>query len=147
MSESVNFDPKNQPNRVQRQNQTYGPNRPIGVPQPGVPSFSETLQQAQEIRFSNHAQQRIEKRQINLGENGMNRLAQAVEKAEQKGGKSSLVLMDDMAFIVNVQERMVVTAMDSKARGKGVFTQIDTVVFADESEKSNSGTSTIEKSA
>jgi hypothetical protein len=62
MSESVNFDPKNQPNRVQRQNQTYGPSRPLGAPQPGVPSFGETLQQAQEIRFSNHAQQRIEKR-------------------------------------------------------------------------------------
>ncbi len=143
MSDAIQYDPKTQPNRVQRQNQTYRP----GVPQPGVSSFSETLQQAQEIRFSNHAQQRIEKRQINLGDDGMSRLTQAVAKAEQKGGKSSLVLMDDMAFIVNVQERMVVTAMDSKARGKGVFTQIDTVVFADESEKSNSGTSTIEKTA
>lgn len=147
MSDSINFEPNQQPNRVQRQNQTYGPGRPHATPQAGVPSFSETLQQAQEIRFSNHAQQRIEKRQINLGDDGMNRLVQAVEKAEQKGGKSSLVLMDDMAFIVNVQDRMVITAMDSKARGKGVFTQIDTVVFADESEKSNSGPSTIEKTA
>jgi flagellar operon protein len=147
MTDTIHFDPKHQPDRIQRQNQPYGPSRPQGVSPAGAPSFSETLQQAQEIRFSNHAQQRIEKRKINLGDDGINRLAQAVNKAEQKGGKSSLVLMDDMAFIVNVQERMVVTAMDSKARGKGVFTQIDTVVFADESEKSNSGSSTVEKTA
>jgi hypothetical protein len=39
--------------------------------------------------------------------------------------------MDDLAFIVKVPERMVVTAMDAKKRGEGVFTQIDSVVLAD----------------
>lgn len=145
MSDSISVDPQNQVNRIQRQNQTYGP-RPQGVSQPGT-SFQETFQEVQGLRFSNHAQQRIEKRQLDLGDDGLNRLAQAVEKAEQKGGKSSLVLMDDMAFIVNVQERMVVTALDSKARGKGVFTQIDTVVFADEASDQTSASSQIEKKA
>lgn len=150
MTNPVNFDPNNQINRVQRQNQTYGP-RPQGAPQNIGQRFQDALQQVQQnpqtqgLRFSNHAQQRIEKRQMDLGNDGLNRLENAVAKAQQKGGKSSLVLMDDMAFIVNVRERMVVTAMDSKARGDGVFTQIDTVVFADESDKSTSGTSNIVK--
>ena len=39
--------------------------------------------------------------------------------------------MDDLAFIVNVKNRLVVTAMDTNKRGEGVFTQIDSVVFAD----------------
>jgi len=39
--------------------------------------------------------------------------------------------MDDIAFIVNVKSRMVITAMDATKRGEGVFTQIDSVVLAD----------------
>jgi hypothetical protein len=44
--------------------------------------------------------------------------------------------MDDLAFIVNVKDRVVVTTMDAKQRGEGVFTQIDSVVFADKAESS-----------
>jgi len=60
-------------------------------------------------------------------------LSDAVEKAEKRGGRESLVLVDDLAFIVNVQERLVVTAMDRNKGGDGVFTQIDSVVIADKS--------------
>jgi flagellar operon protein len=101
------------------------------------PSFAQTLAvkttaaQAGDVKFSNHAQQRLEKRQISLTEDGLARLAQAVDKASQRGGRESMVLMDDMAFIVNVKDRVIVTALDSASRREGVFTQIDSVVFAD----------------
>jgi len=107
------------------------------------PSFAQTLAektstaektsaaQAGEVKFSNHAQQRLEKRQISLTEDGLARLSQAVDKASQRGGRESMVLMDDMAFIVNVKDRVIVTALDSASRREGVFTQIDSVVFAD----------------
>jgi flagellar operon protein len=85
----------------------------------------------QEIRFSNHAQKRLQSREISLSDEGLARLAQAVEKVEKRGGKESLVLMDDLAFIVNVRQRLVVTALDARERGEGVFTQIDSVVLAD----------------
>ena len=65
-----------------------------------------------------------------------NDLSEAVEKAKARGGKESLILMDDLAFIVNVKDRVVVTTMDAKQRGEGVFTQIDSVVFADKAEGS-----------
>lgn len=98
-------------------------------------SFGEILDQVQGgLKFSNHAQKRLEYRQINLTDDGLQRLAQAVDKAEKKGGKESLVLVDDLAFIVNIKERTVITALDSQSRGQGVFTQIDSVVFADPSE-------------
>ncbi|MGB9640209.1 MAG: TIGR02530 family flagellar biosynthesis protein [Anaerolineales bacterium] len=96
--------------------------------------FAEALTQKTEeqaIRFSNHAQKRLQSRAIQLGDDGLARLAQAVEKAEKRGGKESLVLMDDLAFIVNVKQKLVVTAIGSNERGEGVFTQIDSVVLAD----------------
>lgn len=96
--------------------------------------FEDALAQKtkeQSIRFSNHAQKRLQSRAIQLGDDGLTRLAQAVEKVEKRGGKESLVLMDDLAFIVNVKQRLVVTALDSNERGEGVFTQIDSVVLAD----------------
>lgn len=99
-------------------------------------SFEETLQQVQDVRFSNHAQKRLESREITLNEDKVGRLADAIDKVEKRGGKSSLVLMDDLAFVVNVRERMVVTAVDANHRGEGVFTQIDSVVIADPSGQS-----------
>jgi flagellar operon protein len=97
-------------------------------------SFADFLaqtQNTQQIRFSNHAQKRLEVRNINLNDEGLNRLSKAVDKADQRGGRESLVMMDDLAFIVNVKQRLVVTAIDAQSRGEGVFTQIDSVVFAD----------------
>jgi len=108
-------------------------------------SFAETLSEVQNLRFSNHAQKRLEFRNINLTEDGMTRLANAVDKAEKRGGKESLVMVDDMAFIVNVRDRLVVTALDSKNRGEGVFTQIDSVVFADPSDNIKSSSVDISK--
>jgi len=94
--------------------------------------FAQQLERAQGITFSNHAQKRLEMRNIQLGDTGIQRLTKAVEKAGKKGCKESLVLMDDMAFIVNIRDRLVVTAMDMEKRGEGVFTRIDSVVLADD---------------
>jgi flagellar operon protein len=94
-------------------------------------SFLETLESVQGVRFSNHALKRLQSREINLDNDNVNRLSDAIDKAEKRGGKSSLVMVDDLAFIVNVHDRTVVTALDTNQRGEGVFTQIDSVVFAD----------------
>lgn len=95
------------------------------------PSFIETLENVQSVRFSNHALKRLQSREINLNSENVNRLSEAIDKAEKRGGRSSLVMLDDLAFIVNVHDRTVVTALDTNQRGEGVFTQIDSVVFAD----------------
>jgi flagellar operon protein len=118
-------------------------------PQPGAQkttgqttNFSEVLSNVENLRFSNHAQKRLQVRNINLDQDDISRLAGAVDKAEKRGGKESLVLVDNLAFIVNVKERLVVTALDEQSRGEGVFTQIDSVVFADPSESSKSADNT-----
>lgn len=99
----------------------------------GEASFSEVLSQVQDVRFSNHAQNRLQSRQINLNAESVSRLSDAVDRVEKKGSQTSLVLMDDLAFLVNVPERLVVTAVDTNKGGEGVFTQIDSVVLAEPS--------------
>jgi flagellar operon protein len=53
-----------------------------------------------------------------------------VDRAEEKGARDSLVLLRDMAFIVSVSNRTVVTAMDGERLKENVFTNIDSAVIA-----------------
>ncbi len=89
--------------------------------------FSNELEK---LSFSGHAMKRIESRDIKLDDIKMGALQSAVDKAEAKGSKDSLVMMDDMAFIVNVPNRTVVTAMKLTEKSDSMFTNIDSVVFA-----------------
>ncbi len=84
----------------------------------------------EKIKFSNHATKRLESRDIQLSETEMNKLQNAVGRAEEKGAKDSLVMMDQTAFIVNVPNKTVVTALPVEKGGDNVFTNIDSVVFA-----------------
>jgi flagellar operon protein len=81
------------------------------------------------IRVSAHAQQRIRQSEDQLDPNAGNRLRSAMERAEQKGSKDSLILLDDLAFVVSVKNKTVVTAVDNRRAKEGVFTNIDSVVI------------------
>jgi flagellar operon protein len=104
------------------------------VPQdPAQASFEEMLQtqlgRPPAVRLSAHAQRRLEARNINFGGDETVRLEQAVEKAASKGSRESLILMDDLALVVNIKNRVVVTAVDANSRKDNVFTNIDSVVL------------------
>ena len=88
--------------------------------------FQDVLQQ--EMRISKHAQNRLQERGINLKPEQMEQIRTAVEKAEAKGAKESLVLMRDLAFIVNVKSKTIVTAMDGTSMKDNVFTSIDSAI-------------------
>ncbi len=99
----------------------------------GEASFSQILAdqltQQNRINFSKHAQQRLEQREISMTESDLSLLNSAVKRAEEKGVHNSLVLMEDKAFIVNVQSGTVITAMDKNDLKEQVFTQIDGAVI------------------
>lgn len=82
------------------------------------------------LHFSGHAQRRMVDRGISLSEGEIASLEGAVQRAERKGSRDSLVLLRDVAFLVNVPHRTVVTAVDRGAWQERVFTQIDSVVIA-----------------
>lgn len=95
------------------------------------PSFDSFFQkELEKIKFSGHAAKRLETRDIQLDDVAMQNLQHAVEQAEAKGAKDSLVMMNDVAFIVNVPNKTVITAMKLSERNDQVFTNIDSVVFA-----------------
>ena len=81
------------------------------------------------LRFSAHALKRLENRNIHLGENEMSRLQNGIDKIEKKGGKSSVILLDDMAYIVSVRNKTIVTALGKEATKANVFTNVDSVAI------------------
>ncbi len=90
-------------------------------------SFRELLSQ-QQLKFSHHAEQRLQQRGIQLQPDQLERIASAVDQAAAKGAKDSLVLFQDIAMIVSVPNRTVVTAMDGHSMKEHIFTQIDSAV-------------------
>ncbi len=82
------------------------------------------------LKFSNHAQARLNSRDITLSSDDMKRLESAVTKAGDKGAQDSLVMLRDMAFIVSVRNRTVITAMKGEQTQNNVFTNIDSAVVA-----------------
>ncbi len=68
-------------------------------------------------------------RNINLTDSQIQRLEEGTQKASKKGIKESLMIMDNMAFIVNVTNSTVITAMDQTEQRENIFTNIDGAVI------------------
>ncbi len=82
--------------------------------------------QAPAVKFSAHASDRLASRNIVLTQHHISKLNQAVQTMAQKGGKEGLVVMDNLAMIVNVKNKIVVTAVEKSPQEMGkVFTNID----------------------
>ncbi|XEC97114.1 TIGR02530 family flagellar biosynthesis protein [Paenibacillus tarimensis] len=103
------------------------PNRNPDFKSVGINAFREVLD-AKTLTFSHHAETRIKQRGISLGPDQLHRIAAAIDQAEAKGAKDSLVLFHNIAMIVNVPSRTVITAMEGNAMQGNVFTQIDSAV-------------------
>jgi len=89
----------------------------------------EKLGSDRELKFSAHARNRIQSRNIPLTAENIQQLVKAVELAEQKGARDSLILMENLAFIVNIGNRTVITAMDGESMKENVFTNIDSAII------------------
>jgi len=99
---------------------------------PGSISFAEMLRRttktdSEPLKISKHASLRMESRNIDLSQEQWDRLQGGVEKASEKGIKESLVMVDDMAFIVNVDNNTMITAVGSN--DEKIFTNIDGAVI------------------
>lgn len=95
-------------------------------------SFSELLEKEQAaetgaLKFSKHANERLASRNIDLSDQQLERLETGAKKAQEKGIKESLVMVDDIAFIVNIKNNTVVTAVNDS--DDKIFTNIDGAVI------------------
>jgi flagellar operon protein len=108
------------------------------------PSFLESLEKAFDqkadakaakevpkpiLQFSNHALERMSKRNIHFTPEQITKIEQAMQKASQKGAKEALLLTDESALIVSLKDSKVVTVMDREMLKENVFTNIDSTVF------------------
>ena len=84
--------------------------------------------EAPQLKFSNHAIERMQSRGISYSPEDLTRLGGAIQKAAAKGSKDTLVLMDNSALIVSVKNNTVVTVMDKNALKENVFTNIDSTI-------------------
>ena len=91
--------------------------------------LKEKLEGTSELKFSKHATERLDERNITLSDDQSARLEEGVQKASSKGINDSLVLVDNLAFIVNVPNQTVITAMDQTESDENVFTNIDGAVI------------------
>lgn len=114
---------------AQRSGQTPAPQVPGKSSADFSKSFSEVLsQELSGLKFSQHALQRLQNRNIRLDKADLDKLSDAVDKAAQKGSRDSLILMNNLALVVSVKNRTVITAMDGANIKDNVFTNIDSAV-------------------
>ncbi|MBI1755700.1 MAG: hypothetical protein HY248_05160 [Fimbriimonas ginsengisoli] len=98
---------------------------------PGAPAlagdFAAILQDR--LKVSGHAQTRLRSRNIAFGQEEWGRVLSGVDRAAAKGSKESLVMIDDVALVVSVKNRTVITAVDKDHLKENVFTNIDSAVI------------------
>ncbi len=110
-------------------NKNTGVNR---IPENGKVSFRDILEKQQAVgtetlKFSKHANDRLASRNIDLSDEQLERLETGAKKAQAKGINESLVMVDNIAFIVNIKNNTVITAVnDSEDK---IFTNIDGAVI------------------
>jgi len=84
----------------------------------------------EELSFSWHARQRLQQRQLKLSASELERLDKAVLTLRRKGGKLALVLLDQLAMLVSVSNRRVITVANQEQLEQNVFTNIDSAAVA-----------------
>ncbi len=91
--------------------------------------FKAELNGGDSIQFSKHAEARIYSRGIKMDAETVGRLVKAIEKAEEKGSKETLILDKDSAYVVSVKNKTVITVFDKDSLRQGVVTAIDSAVI------------------
>jgi flagellar operon protein len=109
---------------------------PVAIPPAGAPQFRDVLRNTTAaapsgtpLKFSAHAMQRLESRNIKLTPDDVVRMNAMADKAAAKGAKQSLFLMNDVAMVVSIKNRTVITAVDHDSMKENVFTNIDSAAI------------------
>lgn len=89
--------------------------------------FQEKLKEKREFNISNHAAERM--KELSLNDGDMKKLNEAINNAEKKGSKNSVILYKDVAFVTSIENRTVITAVDKNRSKENIFTNIDSVVI------------------
>lgn len=98
-------------------------------------AFREALEKARQtgeapdVAFSAHAAERMMQRGLALDANDLQKISDGIDRAAEKGAKDSLMVLRDLAMIVSVENRTVITALQGENVKENVFTQIDSAIL------------------
>ena len=91
--------------------------------------LNEEIQKNQSLQFSKHSKERIQQRGINVTDSLLQQLNNAADNARIKGAKDVVMISKDAAFIVNIPNNVVVTAINGSEMKNNIFTNIDSAVL------------------
>ncbi|MFT8406992.1 MAG: flagellar protein [Liquorilactobacillus sp.] len=93
------------------------------------PKFFSKILRCEEsvINISKHAQKRLDSRNLQLENDDILQLSAAMSELKSKGSKESLLIYKNMGIIANVQNRTIITVMNTKKLK--TVTNIDSTKF------------------
>ena len=89
----------------------------------------DKVQQTRDVEFSKHAISRAEERGIDITPDLIDQLRGSMIRAQAKGATNVIAMDSEKAFIINVPNAKVITAITQDEMGESVFTNIDGAVF------------------
>ena len=101
----------------------------VPLPQEGGISAAAAALAQPGLKFSAHATARLQSRNISLSSEDVAKMNAMADKAAAKGAKNSLFIMRDVAMVVSIKNRTVITAVDSDSMKENVFTNIDSAAL------------------
>jgi flagellar operon protein len=116
----------------------YAKNNPRGINGGGTVNsgFAKIFDQvnrqnnAPELTISKHAEIRLRDRNIMLSGAQKEKIANALAKADSKGVRDVLVIIDGLAIVADTKSMTIITAADGNNLRQNIFTNIDGAVFA-----------------
>ncbi|UCD58569.1 MAG: hypothetical protein JSV16_05525 [Candidatus Hydrogenedentota bacterium] len=126
MVDKVNISEGQPIRQVQPKHPPAAPKRRVREPFDVV--IRKEIEKLEDVRFSAHALRRLSERNIRLSADDRSKIVEAINRAQSKGAKDSLVLVRGTAVVVSVSNRTVVTVLDREEMRGNVFTNIDSAV-------------------
>jgi flagellar operon protein len=129
MLDKVNIGEGQPVGQVQPSHQPVAPSK--RAPESFEAVIKREIEKLKGVKFSAHALERLTARNIRLSADDVKKVVEAMNRAQAKGAKDSLVLVRGAALVVSVKNRTVVTVLDREEMRGNVFTNIDSAVVMD----------------
>lgn len=83
------------------------------------------------VQVTNHAAKRLMERQIDFSGDEFVKVNKAIDELKNKGGNDALIITESAAYIVDVPNNKLVTAVDRGELKDNVFTNIDSTILVE----------------
>lgn len=100
--------------------------------QPVTSNFKDVLAEAQTLKISKHAKERLQERNIIINEQQWQTINKKMDEAKSKGITDSLVVTNNAALLVSTKNNTVVTAMNRDEASERIFTNINGTILINE---------------